>query len=70
MCIRIHPQSLDHLNPDTLHRIDITYLRLRMDKADALLVDGNEQQLRIVGIRRLLHLEEGGPEGRPPVDDL
>jgi hypothetical protein len=41
-----------------------------MNETDALLVDGNEQQLRIVGIRRLLHLEEGGPESRPPVDDL
>jgi hypothetical protein len=50
--------------------IDFTHLCLRMDEADALLVDGNEQQLRIIWIRRLLHLEEGGPEGRPPVDDL
>jgi hypothetical protein len=74
MCIRIHPQRLDpdtnYMHPDTQHWIDFTHLRLRMDEADALLVDGNEQQLRIVGIRRLLHLEEGGPEGRPPVDDF
>ncbi len=58
------------MNPDTLHWIDFTHLRLRMDETDALLVDGNEQQLRIIWICRLLHLEEGGPEGRPPVDDL
>lgn len=41
-----------------------------MDQADPVLVDSNEQQLGIVGLRRLLDLEERGAEGRPPVDDL
>ena len=41
-----------------------------MDEADPLLVDGYQEQLRIVGVRGLLHLEEGGAEGGPPVDDL
>ena len=41
-----------------------------MNKADALLVDCDEEELRVVGVRRLLHLEEGGAEGGPPVDHL
>ena len=41
-----------------------------MNKADALLVDCDEEELRVVGVRRLLNLEEGGAEGGPPVDHL
>ena len=41
-----------------------------MYEADALLVDGDEEQLGVVGVSRLLHLEEGGAEGGPPVDHL
>jgi hypothetical protein len=48
----------------------LLYLSLRMYEADALLIDGYEQKLRIVGVRRLLHLEEGGAKSGPPVDDL
>ena len=41
-----------------------------MDEADPLLVDGDEEELGVVGVRGLLDLEEGRAEGRPPVDDL
>ena len=41
-----------------------------MYEGDALLVDGNEQVLRVVGVRRLLHLEERRPERWPAVDHL
>ena len=41
-----------------------------MDQADALLVDGDQEELGVVGVRRLLHLEEGRAEGRPAVDDF
>ena len=47
-----------------------TNLGLRMYEADPLLVDGYQEQLRVVGVRGLLHLEEGGAEGGPPVDHL
>ena len=41
-----------------------------MYEADPLLVDGDEEQLGIVGVSRLLHLEEGRAEGGPAVDHL
>ena len=41
-----------------------------MDQADSLLVDGDQQELRVVGVRGLLDLEERRAEGGPAVDDL
>ena len=41
-----------------------------MDEADALLVDGDQQELGVVGVGGLLDLEEGRAEGGPAVDDL
>lgn len=41
-----------------------------MNKTDAVLVNRDQQQLRIIWLRGLLDLEERGAEGRPPVDDL
>jgi hypothetical protein len=47
-----------------------SHLRVGMYETDSVLVDGDEQHLRIVRICSLLDLEEGGPERGPPVDDL
>lgn len=41
-----------------------------MYQAHAVLVDRDQQQFGIIWLRRLLHLEEGRSECRPPVDDL
>ena len=41
-----------------------------MNERDALLVDGDEEQLWVVGVCGLLDLEECGSECGPPVDDL
>lgn len=47
-----------------------TNLRLRMDQTNTMLINSDEQEFRVVGLRSLLHLEERGAECRPPVDDL
>ena len=41
-----------------------------MYEADALLVDGDEEELGEVWVGGLLDLEEGGSEGGPAVNDL
>lgn len=41
-----------------------------MYERHALLVDGDEEVLGVVGVRRLLDLEEGRAEGGPAVDHL
>jgi hypothetical protein len=46
------------------------YLRLRVNEVDAVLVDGDEEDLWVIGFCRLLDLEEGGAERRPLEDDL
>ena len=55
---------------NTEDKYSCTDLCLWVDQADSLLVDRDEQKLRVVRIRCLLHLEEGGSKGRPPVDHL
>ena len=47
-----------------------TYLCLWVDQTDAVLVDGDEQLLREIGLGRLFHFKEGRPKGRPIVDYL
>ena len=44
-----------------------SFLRLRMDEINAVLVDSYEQNLWIVGFRRLFDLKESRSKGRPPV---
>lgn len=41
-----------------------------MDQTNSMFVDRDQQQLRVIWFCRLFHLKEGGPERRPPVDDL
>ena len=48
----------------------VAHLGLRVDEADTLLVDGHQEELWVVGVGGLLDLEEGRPEGGPPVDDF
>ena len=55
---------------NTEDKYSCTDLCLWVDQADSLLVDRDEQQLRVVRIRCLLHLEEGGSKGWPPVNHL
>ena len=46
------------------------YLCLWMDETNSLFIDGYQEQLWIVWVCCLLHLEECGPEGGPTVDHL
>ena len=41
-----------------------------MDEGHAMFVDGDEEVVGVVGVSRLLHFEESGPEGGPLVDEL
>ena len=71
MCVKCTSLSLKNYRKKLVSCIGLgPYLRLWMDEADSLLVDGHEQELGVVGIRRLLDLEEGRPKGGPPEDHL
>ena len=47
-----------------------TDLGAGVDEIDAMLVDGNEENLGEARLCRLLHLKEGGPECWPLEDEL
>jgi hypothetical protein len=41
-----------------------------MDETDAVLVNGDEEVLGVVGLGGLFHFKKGGAKRWPPVDDL